>query len=285
MRALLGRRAWLLALVLGACVKKPVVPTGPRLEDDELLKVVRERPVDDILQARFSIKVRSPKLGIVAPRLAGALVISRPDNAWIAVYDPVGSPVVQLASDGERVIFLNSRDREAVVQTAAGDVLGEVTGGRFAMADIVDILLGMLPVDRLDAVGKEDTPEGVRYTFEGPGGLGIAAWVDPSVGTPLRLEVAGKDGLVSVSASYVSFITTEEGRLMPAGIAVEVPSVELTLDLAFKSWKPLPEPPDLFAPPVPEGYTTMTFAAFGERARKQAAEKEARGDGTPPRPE
>lgn len=261
---------WLAAalLVVGGCAKKPV-PTGPRLAEDELLRVVRERATPEVLQGRFSIKMRSPKLGIVAPRLAGALILQRPTNAWIAVYDPVGSPVIQLASDGDRVIFINSHDREAVVQEGTGDVLAEATGGRFGMQDIVDVVLGRLPLHQLQLVEREETPEGMRYGFEGPEQTKVRTWLDAVAGTPTRIEVDGKDGALALTATYPPFTTTETGAVLPAGLAIEVPSVELTLDLVFKTWKVLDAAPDVFAPPAPDGYEVMDFPTYGERSKER----------------
>lgn len=286
-----GTRFLAALLVLSACARKPVPPQGPRLEDDALLQAVRARPVADVLQGRFSIKMRSPKLGIVAPRLAGALVVERPDRAWIAVYDPVGSPVVQLASDGSRVIFLNGRDRIAVVEEGVADMLAEASGGQFRMADIVDVLLGLVPVDRLEAVGREASaePDGpVRYDFRGPADTKVVTWLDAVGGTPQRVEVWSTGDAPTIVATYPPFAAQEDGALMPAGLLVEVPSVELSLDLAFKSWKVLDTSPDVFAPPVPEGFTSMDFAAYGERERQRrkmdgAASPDAPPSGKPPR--
>jgi hypothetical protein len=193
------------------------------------------------------------------------------------VYDPVGSPVIQLASDGDRVLFLNSHDREAVEQRGAGDVLAEATGGRFGMNDIVDVVLGRLPLDRLEARGRAETPEGVRYDFVGPDATKVRTWLDPVAGTPVRIEVDGKDGTTALIATYGPFGPVDEAGviLLPTGLVVEVPSVELTLDLVFKTWKLLELAPDVFAPAVPEGYELMDFTVYGERSRARMAAGEA----------
>lgn len=286
-----GARTLVALLVATGCGAKRVTPQGPRLEDDALLQAVRARPVPDVLQGRFSIKMRSPKLGIVAPRLAGALVIQRPDRAWVAVYDPVGSPVVQLASDGARVIFLNGRDRIAVVEEGAADMLAEASGGQLRMADVVDVLLGMVPLDRLAAVGREapTEPDGpVRYDFRGPADTRVVAWLDAVGGTPTRVELwAGADS-PAVVATYPPFTAQEDGTLLPSGLLVEVPVVELSLDLAFKSWTALDAAPDVFAPAVPAGFSAMGFAAYGERERMRrkldaGASPDAPPPGKPPR--
>ncbi len=271
------------ALFAAACAKRPLAPGGPRLDDDELLRVVRERPTPVALQSRFSIKMKSPKLGIVAPRLAGALIVERPTKAWIAVYDPVGSPVIQLASDGERVLFLVSRDREAVEQMGAGDALSEATGGRFGMHDVLDVVLGRLPLDRLDPKGRQETPEGIRYDFVGPDATSVRTWLDPVAGTPVRIEVDGKDGALALIATYGPFVPVDEAGLvlLPQGLVVEVPSLELTLDLIFKTWKPLEQAPDVFTPAVPEGYEVMDFEAYGERSRARRSEG-AEAEAPPP---
>ena len=119
--------AMTVALVAGACVKKPVV-TAPPLEQDALVQMVRSRPVPDPTQARFSIKMRSKPLGIAAPPLGGGLVVDRPGRAHIAILGPTGSPVVTLSSDGTRVVFLNTHDRQYITADNAATLLGGATG-------------------------------------------------------------------------------------------------------------------------------------------------------------
>lgn len=260
------------ALVAGACVKKPVV-TAPPLEQDSLVQMVRSRPVPDPTQARFSIKMRSKPLGIAAPPLGGGLVVDRPGRAHIAILGPTGSPVVTLSSDGSRVVFLNTHDRQYIFADNAATLLGGATGDAVSLDDVVSLLLGLLPVEAAHVRSKDVLPEGVQFVFDGPAGTVLTALIDPATGTPIHVSVDDEHGKRTVEASYDPFMAVDT-FLLPSRIDIEVPSVELSLDLRFKSWTLLTDVPDVFSPAAPEGYESLSMAEYGKRMAAKLKEKQ-----------
>lgn len=251
------------ALVASACVKKPIV-VAPPLEEDTLVQMVRARPVPDPTQARFSIKMRSKPLGIAAPPLGGGLVVDRPGRAHIAILGPTGSPVVTLSSDGQRAVFLNAHDRQYIFADDVATLLGGATGDAVSLDDVVSLLLGLLPVEAAHVRSKQILAEGVEFVFDGPAGTVLTALVDPATGTPVHVSVDDAHGKRTVEASYEPFMAVD-AFLLPTRIDIDVPSVELSLDLKFKSWTMITEVPDVFSPVAPEGYEVMTMSEYGKR--------------------
>lgn len=261
------------ALLAGACVKKPIV-TAPPLEEDALVQLVRSRPVPDSTQARFSIKMRSKPLGIAAPPLGGGLVIARPGRAHVAILGPTGSPVVTLSSDGQRVVFLNAHDRQYISAENAVALLGGATGDAITLDDVALLLLGLLPVEASHVRSKDVLPEGVQFVFDGPAGTVLTALIDPTNGTPVRVSVDDAQGKRTVEATYDPFMPVDT-YLLPSRIELAVPSVELSVDLKFKSWTLITELPDVFSPVAPDGYEVMTMDEYGKRmADKLKAQRE-----------
>ena len=262
----MGGRTWwrmlVLAAALGAtgCAKSGVV-RGPRLEADTLLEMVRHRPVPDPTQARFSIKIRFAKQGINPPRLGGGLVVDRPSKAYLAVLDPVGSPVITVSSDGDRVVLMNNRDKQFVAQDDAEAALVAFTEGAVSLADLVDMLLGLLPLDQADVTSKQTTDAGVKFSFDAPGGIVIGAWVDDTNGTPRRIEVDNAEGQRVVNAVYEPFELVD-GVLMPTEISIDGPIAEITMNLKYKTWKVLEAAPDVFTPTAPDNYAVLSFDDF-----------------------
>ena len=263
----MGRIGTWAVLVIGLAVgcKKPAPPDVPTVEEDEIVAMLRDRPVPDPTNGRFSIKMRSKPLGIAAPRLAGGLVVDRPDRAYLAILDPVGSPVVTMHSDGDTVVFMNNRDKLFVAQADADEAMGLATEGAVGLSDAVSMLLGLLPLDDAQVTERvEEDDDTTRFTFEGPGGIVIRAWVDTGNATPRRVEVDDTKGQRAVNASYEPYQVVE-GALLPTAVVLEVPKVELTLDVRFKTWKRIPQAPDVFAPTAPDTYETISFREFLDR--------------------
>lgn len=253
----------LLTLVVGC--KKPVEVEPPAVEEGQVVTMLRQRPVPDPTQARFTIKMRSRPLKIAAPRLGGGLIVDRPDRAYLAVLDPLGSPVIELTTDGQKVVFVNHHDDQYVVQDDARAALGGVTQGAVTLPDVVGMLIGLLPIDAARVRSQETAEDGTECIhFEGPGGLLVTAWVDPTTATPRRVEVTDSKGKRTVNATYEPFMVID-GRLLPSGVSLEVPSVELTVDVDFRSWKALEQAPAVFSPGPPDRYEVIPFSDFVQK--------------------
>lgn len=248
-------------LALAACRKPAPLPT---VEEARLLEALAARPVPDPAQARFSIKMRSETLKIRAPRLGGGLIVDRPDRAYLAVLDPLGSPVITLSTDGQRVVFVNNHDKQYVAQDDVRGALGEAARAEVRIEDLTGLLLGLLPVDDARVRLQETTDEGLHLVFAAPGGIQVDALVDPETATPRRVMVDDAQGRRAVIATYEPYQLVD-GMLLPTAIVLDVPSVDLNLDLRFKTWRAIPEAPDVFSPVAPASYEVITFSEFVDR--------------------
>lgn len=254
-----------LLLLTGAC-KKPDPSALTPMQADEILQMLRARPVPDPAQARFSVKIASDKLGIKAPRLGGGLVVQRPDHAYLAVLDPIGSPVLTLTSDGTGVVLINNRDKQYVVEQDAAGLISTKTAGAMRIGDLVDVLLGLLPITDASVRRREQTDAGLRLTFDAPEGWTIDALIDPVTGTPTQVVVDDAKGHRAVVAAYEPYQVVE-GRLMPTRLELHLPVIDLHLDLMFKTWKQLDTAPDVFSPGVPTGYEVVPFAVYAQNVK------------------
>lgn len=267
-----------LVAVLSATACKKQAPL-PSVAEAQLLEQLRDRPVPDPVQARFSIKMRSDTLKIHAPRLGGGLVVDRPDRAYLAVLDPLGSPVITLSTDGDRVVFVNNRDRQYVAQDDVRGALGTAARAEVRIEDLTGLLLGLLPVEDAQLSVRETTPEGLHLVFTAPGGIEVDALIDPDTATPRRVSVHDAQGAEAVIATYEPYQIVE-GLLLPTAIVLRVPSVDLDLDLRFKTWRAIPEAPDVFSPVAPASYEVITFREFVDRMGETVSD-DAGGDAPP----
>jgi hypothetical protein len=271
--------ALLAGLFLAGCPKRPPAPApvaAPRLADDALLRELATRASLDPARARFQIKLDSPKLRIVAPPLPGGLIVDAPGQAFLAIQNPVGGPVLTLARDGARVALINSVDRLAVVTEDASALLAP-TG--LHLDDAVGLLLGRLPLDPADVTGRADVDGLVRFTARvsapaAPGApsraVDLTLDVDAATATPRALVARGPDGAVALEATWAPFQVVD-GALLPTTLQVWVPSVELRVDVTFKTWE-RPDPvPDVFHPAAPGSFEVMDFATYGLRMRDRMA--------------
>ncbi len=253
-----------ISLSTSACKKDRGIDALPALADDVVLQRLADRTLPDHARARFSIKLRSKPLGIAAPPLGGGLVVSRPDQAYLTVLNPVGGPILTLATDGTRMVFLNNRDKQAFVEEDASTTLGGATAGNVGVDDLVDVLVGLVPVTPDEHVRTRRDGALSRMLFRRQDGATITTWVDPGLGTPTRVEVDDAKGTRMVEAEYGPFEEGETGPGLPTRVTVFVPSVELTIDLRYKAWTPLEAAPDVFRPPVPDDFTTLPMTAFAD---------------------
>jgi len=261
-----------LALVTTGCKKKTDGTALPALEEPELLSRLAGRPMPDPVRARFSIKMRSKPLGIAAPPLGGGLVVDRPGQAYLAIMNPVGGKVLSVATDAEAFVFLNHRDKQAFYEADAAQALGDATAGTLALADLVDVLVGLLPVTADQITQRKKDKETTRLTFDRPEGVSLRTWVDSGTGEPLRVEVEDDEGKRLVDADYGPFEDLDDGSRMPSRVTLYVPSVDLTLDLKYKTWSGLEQAPDVFAPAIPEDFQTLPMSAFADGLSGVAAE-------------
>ncbi len=253
--------ALVLAHALMACKKPASVERLPGMEVDELLMAVRDRFVPNPAQARLSVKMSSEPLKIAAPPLAAGLIVDRPGRAYFALMSPLGGPVLTLVSDGKGAAMTNTRDRQYVYAEDAATMLGEASEGSVRLDDLVSLLLGLVPISESLVLERTTVAAGVQLVVSGPGKTVLTTVVNPAQATPVSVSVTDADAATVVTANYEPFELVEDAW-MPTEIHIYVPSVDLKLDLRYKSWKMLDEAPDVFELSAPEGYTSMTMEEY-----------------------
>jgi hypothetical protein len=240
----------IIAFVVGC--GKTLAPEAPADKPESVLEMARTRPVHNPVRARFHIKLRSDKLDI-AGSTGGGLIVNRPGQGHMAVFGPLGSPLVSFTSDGAGLAVTLSKDRRHLMATEAEEVIHHATGGAAGLDDILAILVGDLPFDKAKAKKFEKDERGIGVHFKAAGGNKVHAIIDPSTGTPRYLEAKDPDENLMLSATYEDFEQVDE-RWMPTRIQLWLPMVELEVDLKFRQWKPLDEVPDVFSLLVPDGH-------------------------------
>lgn len=253
-----------IALVLVGCKKPTPITTANRLEEDLLVKQLRSRVVPNPSQAKLSVKMRSKPLGIAAPPLAGGLIVDRPGRAYLAILDPIGSPVLTLTSDGTAAAMTNTRDKEWIHAEDAQMALGSATEQSVALDDVISLLMGLVPVEQDMVKDRTEEADGVRLDIDGPGQTSFSALVDATNATPKSIRVDNAEGEQLVLATYEPF-ELQGDSWMPTNLLLEVPSVELTINVRYKTWKVLETAPDVFNVVPPKGYTVVPMEAYVER--------------------
>lgn len=249
----------LLGLTLALGCARTLKPEVAARAPSAVLELARARPVADPLQARFSMKVRSRVLQ-VAGSTHGALIVDRPGQGHFALMGPVGGPIFTLSSDGQGVSVLLPRDGRHLVASDADRVLDEVGGGLLGVDDLFGLLLGVLPLEEARITRKTPLPEGrVQVTLAGPEATRLVVTLRTTDGTPESLAVYGDAHAPLLVAAYSTFESGDDGSLLPTAVAVEVPRLDLRLELAYRSWK-VPDPvPDVFGLGAPSGFRTESL--------------------------
>jgi hypothetical protein len=149
--------------------------------------------------------------------------------------------------------------------------LGSATSGSVALDDIISLLLGLVPVEQDMVKDRLDDEDGVRLAIDGPGDTQFSALVDASNATPKTIRVDSAKGDELVRATYEPFELQGDSWL-PTNLLLEVPSVELTINVRYKSWKALETAPDVFNVEPPKGYTVVTMDEYVARMAEQGPE-------------
>jgi len=259
-RILIG---WLLVAGCGGSIP----PIGGPPVPESALQLARARPTPDPVQARFQLKVRSKPLD-VAGSASGALIFDRPGQGHLAVLGPLGAPLATLTSDGVGLAVDFTRSRRHIVGTDAEEVVREVTGGVAGVDDLFGLLMGDLPLDEAKVLSQAELESGrVQLILQGPRKTSLHVVLDTQTGTPVSLVALGRNQRRLLIAEYAPFVPHEESMWVPSELHLEVPQLELSVDLRFKWWKTLDEVPDVFSLDTPEGFVVESL----ERAMRGLA--------------
>jgi len=239
--------------------------------------MARARPVPDILQARFHIKLRSTVLDL-AGSTGGGLVVERPGRGYLAIMGPLGSPLLTAASDGEAMGVMIAKDKRYLVAADAEQVLSKTTSEAAGMDDVLAILVGDLPFDKASVALSEPVEPGARkVVFNGPSGTKVEAVIDGATATPRELSAFDEKGSLVLRAEYGEFEDVG-GSLMPKLVDLTVPELEMTIGLRYKGWSTPEQAPDVFGVVAPEGMTEESLNAMISKLVSKSLNAEKAGD-------
>ena len=226
-------------------------PEAPADKPESILAMARARPIPNPVRARLGLKIRSKMLGVAAST-GGGIVAHRPGRGRIDVFGPLGNPLVTVKSDATGLALHLVRDRRHLVASDAESVMLATTGGVIGVDELFAVLVGDLPFDSQRARGLRASDEGVSVHFKMPGKNIVYAVLNPANGTPRSLRAMNSKDELILSAVYGDFEAVG-GQLMPKHVALELPALDLSIDVKYRSWKILEEPPQVFGLEPPEG--------------------------------
>lgn len=263
------RRALMpLVFVLG-CGRGLKAPPAPVEQPASLLEVARKRPVPEVVAARVSLKVRSKPLKLAGTVGAG-LVVERPGRGRLDVVGPFGGTLLTLSSDGEALSVLLVGARRHLVAADAEAVVREVSSGAAGLDDLVSVLVGDIPFDDVEATAVSAAEDGSAMArLEGPRDTELEVHLDQA-GMPTRIDAFDPKGGLLLSAVYEGFEEVDGGTL-PTALTLELPSLELTIDMRYKSWSVLGEAPVDFTVGTPEGFAAESLEDAVRAAAVSAA--------------
>lgn len=246
-----------LTLLLSGCARKPAVSATGRTAED-VLELARARTLPDPLQGRFSIRLRSQQLD-VAGSTGGAVILDPPGRAHVAVFGPLGGPWYTLTTDGQGLAVVATREQRHYVEDDADALVAATVPGLNDVDELFGLLVGQVPLDddRVQGLRVLDDQR-VMALLDASGGLLVSVVLRPEDGTPASL-VAQRGQERVLAATFGSF-EPAAGSLLPTDVAVEVPGLDLRVDLSYRSWRSPDEAPDVFGLEAPEGFATLPLA-------------------------
>lgn len=274
------RMAAFSVLLLIGCARTMKPPEVPTQQPPAVLEMARARAVPDPLRARFNVRIRSRALD-VAGSTHGVLIVDRPGKGHIAIMGPLGGPLFTLSSDAVGVAAVLPRDRRHLAAVDAQSVLQDTVPGLAELDDLFGLLVGDVPLDeeRVRQVQRLDD-ERVVVVLDGPDGVLIAVTLWTATATPSGIVAQRSGGERLMAVTFAPF-QEAEGALMPTDVALEVPSLDLRVDLSYRSWRVLDTVPDVFGLDTPAGYTTESLERFLQDLASRTLQGAATG-GPPP---
>lgn len=223
------------------------------------LDLARARPVLDPVRGKFTIKLHSEKLGVAATTTGGVLV-DRPGHLRFDLFGPFGGSLFTAVSDGLGLSILDIGKQRQFLSVDAEKVLREASGGVAGLDDVIAMLVGDLPFDAAEvrstrALSDPDHPQAppVEVVFAGPKDTSVVAVLDSALGTPRTLTALDAKGAAMVTATYADF-TPVDTTPMPTAVTLDAAPLDLHIDIRFRSWEILAEPP-AFDTATPPGFT------------------------------
>ncbi len=259
----------LAALLLGC--PKTDAPLMAKRKPSQVVQAAHQRALPDALQARFQIKMRSKPLKM-AGSTGGGLLLARPGKMRLDIFAPIGPPLLKMTTDGEGLTVLVMRDRKGLVADDAERLMRSATGGAAGMDDLIAIFVGDLPFQDAKPKSSKRVEGGIEVRFEGPKKTRIHVVLDESDGALRRLEAFDAQDNTVLIARIEAYQLFDSYRL-PTVVQLEVPAVELTLDIKYKKWLILDEEPKGFERSVPDSFESKSLQTVLDELKKKSAQQ------------
>ena len=142
-------------------------------------------------------------------------------------------------------------------------VLTELTGGVIGLTDLLDVLVGRLPLAGAAVLDLRSVDAGAQVVLGQPDlpDFRARAVLDPATLRLRSLDVAPAAGAAPTDLGAPVFTVRLDGttavgdRLLPAGLTVSLPTLGWTVELSNLTWEALDEAPEVFSLPLPPGAT------------------------------
>jgi len=170
------------------------------------------------------------------------------------IFGLIGGTLATMASDGAGLVIVLPSQKQYFTALDAEKVIRETTEGAAGMDDVLALLVGDFPMDgaRIQSV-EGQTAAGFRVRMEGPAKTVLDVWLDPDRATLRKVQVSNEKHANLLKAEYSPY-QMQDGYSLPDEVLLEVPSLELTIELRYKSWTVLDAAPPVFSVPPPEGF-------------------------------
>lgn len=252
----------ILALMLGCGDKPPPAASGDATSAAEQAWA---RSLPFALKASFAVSVDAPRAGTKGTT-RGALLVHRPGRFRMEIFSPMGTPLVSAASDGDAFGMYLGAQNTWIGTPVAEQALRELTGGAAGLEDLISVLTGRLPFQGATVSDASRTETGWAYTFDGPDNTKALVELDGQEllnQSIVAIDDAGETALTAVYSDYMR----AEGNRLPEKLELEVPGLELTLEIKYSSWQELGVIPDSFSIPAPPGARQVDLLELARKAR------------------
>lgn len=240
-------------LLVAGCKRPGALPVAG--SPDDPLALLRA-PMADQLRARFSFKVDAARLGLKGST-GGALIVDRPGRLHFAVLGPLGGALATAQTDGARASVELRRQSQHIYADDLAETLQRWMGDDSGVDGLVGLLVGDVPLPaKLSDVRFDQDTATYALLRRGSGTVHVDLSGTPLYPTEVRVE--DRSGTEQLRLHYDAPESYDAG-VFPSGWALRVPSIDLQLDVRFKSFEALETVPDVFGTDAPDGFSSARW--------------------------
>ena len=263
--------AFVLMLSLIGCAHRHVDLSA---DPQTAVERARARSLPFAMQASYTVHIRSAK-GVATTR--GLMILSRPASFRVEVMGAMGTPLVSAISDGRGLAVYNGQIPAFYRTDNAVAALAALSGGAVRLDDALDLLSGTLPLRDAPVLKAETTEAGVAITLQGREDVLVDALIDPDSGLMRTVGVRRGDEPPLLSLTYGEAVKVGKTK-MPRSVSLDVPSLDLSVEITVSGWEELGVVPDAFSTAAPGSMTALDLVAAVNEAieKRSAAQQDAR---------